>query len=106
MKSLITITLLTVSVFSTDYSSMSIDELSNLRGSVPVEERASFKEAWQNKTQYMSPDEQMKYMQRKNENNTNGKGTMTRQRLRDGSGSGGMYKGSRSGNGGGGGGRR
>ncbi|MBN2782587.1 MAG: hypothetical protein JXQ66_05045 [Campylobacterales bacterium] len=99
MKTFVTLLFLSASIFATDYSSMSIDELANLRGSVASEDRDAFKSAWQEKTQYLSPDEQMAYKRGGNSENSNA--TQTQQRLKDGSGSGGMYKGSK-GHGGGG----
>lgn len=106
MKRLLTITLLASSVFAVDYSTMSIDELSSLRGTVPIEERAAFRDAFQTKMQTLTPEERSTYR--------NGMGTQdrtmsqTQQRLRDGSGAGSMnmYKGTKGGFGGGGGGRR
>ena len=104
MKKIIGITLVAVSLFAVDYNGMSIDELSSLRGTVPTEDRDAFRSAFQDKTQYLSPEEKAAYSR----GNGQGNGTMTQtrtktqQRLRDGSGNGGQYKGSR-GNGGGGG---
>lgn len=86
-----------VSLFATDYSSMSIDELSSLRGSVPKQDRDAFKAAMQSKMQTLSPEERSSY-----KGIGNGQGQM----LRDGSGSGGMYKGSKVRGFGSGGGRR
>lgn len=83
MKKLFMILALGSYVFATDYSNMSIEELSNLRGSVPVEDRDSFRSAFQEKMKSLPVDERSQY--------SKGKG----QGLRDGSGSGNMYKGSR-----------
>lgn len=86
-----------VSLFATDYSSMSIDELSSLRGSVLEQDRDAFKAAMQSKMQTLTPQERAFY-----KGMGNGQGQM----LRDASGSGGMYKGSKGGGFGSGGGRR
>jgi hypothetical protein len=100
MKKFISILILSsIFLFATDYSSMSIDELANMRGNIPTEDRDAFKNAWQSKTQYLSPEEKISYMEAKRTGSENGKGTMTRQRLKDGSGGGNMYKGSRGKNG-------
>ncbi|MCK5110055.1 MAG: hypothetical protein KAQ94_00950 [Arcobacteraceae bacterium] len=113
MTKLMGIVLIATSLFAVDYTNMSVDELANLRGSVPAEDRDAFRSAFQEKTQYMSPEERMAYS--KGQGQGNGQmtrqrnQTKTQQRLRDGSGSGGQYQGSRSGGsrgGGGGGGRR
>ena len=113
MKKIIGTTLIAVSLFAVDYTSMSIDELANLRGSVPVEDRDAFKSAFQEKIQYLSPEEKIAYSRGKAQGD--GTGEMirqqnreqlqerTQQKLMDGSGSGGMYQGSRSGGFGGGG---
>lgn len=92
MKKSISILLLSTSIFATDYSSMSIDELANLRGNIATEDRDAFRSAWQDKTQYLTPEEQMAY--KKGSGSANSNATQTQQRLKDGSGSGNMYKGS------------
>lgn len=101
MKKLIMMITLATSLFAVDYNSMSVDELSNLRGSVPSSEREVFRNAFQEKLKYLTPEEQSKYMR------GNGQGTQNKnmnqerqrqkiqQRLQDGSGAGGMYQGSR-----------
>jgi hypothetical protein len=61
MKVFIIALLLSASVFATDYSSMSIDELSSMRGSVPAEDRDSFRSAWQSKMQGLSVEERQAY---------------------------------------------
>ncbi len=106
MKKLLTLTLMATAMFATDYSSMTIDELAVLRGTVPTEERADFQSAMQSKMQALTPEERANYRggigtqnqtQQRNQ-------TQTQQRLRDGSGAGSMnmYQGSRGGGGGGG----
>lgn len=97
MKKLLLIsTLLASMLYATDYSNMSIDELNSLRGSVPTEDRDTFRATMQSKMRALSPEERSSYR------NSTGQGQM----LKDGSGSGGMYKGSRGGGFGNGGGRR
>ncbi len=105
MKKLIMMTTLAASLFAVDYNSMSLDELSNLRGTVPAQERESFRSAFQEKLKYLTPEEQAKYrrgngqgMQNKNMNqnkNMMQNKNMNQQRFQDGSGAGGMYQGSR-----------
>lgn len=93
MKKLLTLTLMATAMFATDYSSMTIDELAVLRGTVPTEERADYQSAMQSKMQTLTPEERAEYRG----------GIGTQQQLKDGSGSGNMYqyKGSRGGGGGG-----
>jgi hypothetical protein len=98
MKKLLLITLLaTTTLFATDYDSMSIDELNTLRGTVPTEDRDSYRSAMQSKMQTLTPEERSSYR------SSNGKGSGQGKMLRDGSGGGNMYKGSRNGGFGGGG---
>ena len=89
MKKALAIALLSSLLFATDYSSMSIDELSNLRNSVPIEERDAFRDAYREKVQGLSPEERNSF--------SRGSGNGNGQRLQDGSGSNNMYKGSRGG---------
>ncbi len=87
---------------ATDFSSMSTEDLVNLRGSVSAEERDAFRSEIQSRLSTMSAEERSALgvgQSRSSYGSSNGKA----QRLRDGSGSGGMYRGSR---GRGGGGRR
>ena len=56
-KTVLTLGLLTLSLMATDYSSMTTDELINLRGSVPTEDRADFRAEMQSRISTMSTDE-------------------------------------------------
>ncbi|SFP01723.1 DUF1104 domain-containing protein [Hydrogenimonas thermophila] len=79
---------------ATDFSSMTTEDLLNLKGSVPVEERDAFRTEMQSRISNMSADEKAALgvgQSRSSYGSANG----TAQRLRDGSGSGGMYRGSR-----------
>ncbi len=101
MKKLVMMTTLVASLFAVDYNSMSLDELSNLRGTVPVEQRETFRNAFQEKLKYLTPEEQAKYRRGsgqgiKNQNKIqNQNRDQIQQRLQDGTGSGKMYKGSK-----------
>ena len=91
-KIILTLSLITVTLFATDFSKMNMEELNAMRGSVSIEERDAFKTEMQSRLQAMSPEERQQYIsERKKKSNTNGKGTM--QRSRDGSGTGMMRKG-------------
>lgn len=57
MKKITLIGLLTAAAFATDYSSMTLTELQNMRGSVPEADRAAFQNAMQSKMQSLSPEE-------------------------------------------------
>jgi hypothetical protein len=91
MKEIIIIALISSSIFATDYSSMTLDELQNLKGSIAQEERIEFQTAMKSKMQSLSYEERIAL---KDENHKSQYCSS-----RDGSGSGNMYKGTR-GNGG------
>jgi len=105
-----------VAVYATDFSSMSTQDLANMRGSVATEEREAFKNEMQSRMSSMSPEERATYSgANKNTASDSAGGNGTKQRVKDGSGSGsgGANKGSRNGsngngngNGGNGGGQR
>jgi len=95
MKKLIMMTTLAASLFAVDYDSMSLDELSNLRGTVPVEQRESFRNSFQEKLKYLTPEEQAKYQRRNAQGIQNKNMNKVQQRVQNGTGVGGMYKGSR-----------
>ena len=57
MKKLLLLGTLSVLAFAADYSTMSLSELSALKGTVPVEERATFKSAVQTKVQTATVEE-------------------------------------------------
>ena len=61
MKKLITIALLASGVFAADFSHMSTEEMMNMRGSVPVVDRPTFREEMQKRMQGMTPQERQKY---------------------------------------------
>jgi len=54
-------------LFASDYSSMSIDELANIRGTLynaTIEERNEFRSEWQKQIQSMTFEERQQYMGR------------------------------------------
>lgn len=61
MKKLITIALLASGAFAADFSQMSMDEMINMRGSVPADDRPAFQEEMQKRMQSMTPEERQKY---------------------------------------------
>ena len=63
MKKLIMIALLASGAWAADFSQMSTEEMMNMRGSVPVDDRPSFQQEMQKRMQSMSPEERQKYMQ-------------------------------------------
>lgn len=87
-KSILLSLLLTSSLFAADYSTMSLEELLNERGSVLDDDnKESFRSEMQSRMQELTPEERSSYRDlRRGEN-----GSV----LRDGSGSGNMYRGSR-----------
>jgi len=95
MKRLFVMATIVTSVFAADYNTMSLDELSSLRGTVPTQEREAFRSAFQEKMKYLTPEEQSKYMRGNGQGMQNKNMNQMKQRVQDGSGSGSMYKGSR-----------
>jgi hypothetical protein len=92
MKKLLLTGLAISTLFATDYTAMSLEELQSLKGTVPVEERTAFQAAMQEKVQGLTPDERSSLGIGKNRfNENNGQGDMNR--LRDGSGIGNNYEG-------------
>jgi Ca2+-binding EF-hand superfamily protein len=65
MKRFLIIGLFASSAWSADFSQMSTEEMMNMRGSVPVDDRPAFREEVQKRLQNMSLEERQKYMQRR-----------------------------------------
>ncbi len=61
MKRLIIIGLLASAAWAADFSQMSTEELMNMRGSVPVDDRPAFQQEMQKRMQSMTPQERQKY---------------------------------------------
>jgi len=61
MKKVITIALLASGAFAADFSQMSTEEMMNMRGSVPVDDRPTFQQEMQKRMQSMTPEERQKY---------------------------------------------
>ena len=93
MKKLILVAgLSTVCLLATDFSQMTIEELSAMRGTVPVAERDAFRAEMQKQLKAMTPEERQAYTTQRRESAGKGSGQGSMQRLRDGSG-GGMMRG-------------
>ena len=60
-KTVLTVGFLTLSLMATNFSSMSTEELINLRGTVAVEDRADFRTEMQSRVATMSADEQASF---------------------------------------------
>ncbi len=107
--SLVAMSLVAMSLVAADYSQMTTDELSALRGTVAVEDREVFRAEMQSRMQAMTPEERREYRVdrgftkgqglkdgsgkgKKNQgaNKGQGNGKRIQQRLRDGSGAGSM----------------
>jgi hypothetical protein len=61
---LIGLSLIVTPVWAADYSSMTTEELSSLRGTMKnqsQEEHAAFQQEWQSRTQNMTPEERQQY---------------------------------------------
>ena len=61
MKRLLIIGLLTSATWAADFSQMSTEEMMNMRGSVPVDDRPAFQQEMQKRMQSMTPQERQKY---------------------------------------------
>ena len=64
MKRLMIIALLASGAWAADFSQMTTEQMMNMRGSVPVDDRPAFQQEMQKRMQSMSPQERQKYMQR------------------------------------------
>lgn len=62
MKLLATMIFLATVLFAADFGHMSTEEMMQMRGSVPAEERADFQAEMQKRMQNMTPQERKKYM--------------------------------------------
>jgi len=60
-KTVLTLGFLTLSLMATDFSSMTTDELINLRGTVAVEDRADFRAEMQSRVATMSTEERASF---------------------------------------------
>ena len=75
MKRLIMMALLASSAWAADYSHMSTDEMMNMRGNVPVDDRPDFRQEMQKRMQNMTPEERQKYKGMSQCNGKKGQGT-------------------------------
>jgi hypothetical protein len=95
--------LMTIGLFATDFSQMSIAELNAMRGSVSTEDKSAYKAEVQNRLKAMDEAERNTYRAERRNGSSSGEGSMKQHRYGSGSGSrsggGGMHRG-------GGGGRR
>lgn len=81
-------------VYATDYSTLSTQELIDLRGTVPAEQRDAFRSEMQSRTSALSYDEKAALgLPQQRSATSSGYG----QQLRDGSGAGSMSRGSHAG---------
>jgi len=79
LKRIILISVLIVgSAFATDYSFMSNEEMMEMRGNVPEEDREAFRTEMQSRVGSMSEEEKSKFMQSKGQGQGNGSGNMNR----------------------------
>jgi Ca2+-binding EF-hand superfamily protein len=77
MKRVMIMALVASAAWAADFSQMSTEEMMNMRGSVPVEDRPAFQEEMQKRMQSMTPEERQKYKpmrQGMGMNNAQGKG--------------------------------
>ncbi|MCI0500715.1 MAG: DUF1104 domain-containing protein [Epsilonproteobacteria bacterium] len=103
MKKLILTAVLSIAAFGVDYTTMSIDEMQSIRGTVASEDKAAFQSSMQSKMQALSPEERQTYtsgMKQSKSGAQDGTGSQMRKGGGEGSGSGSMTR-SRSGSEGG-----
>lgn len=62
LMSILAGSILATGLWAADFSSMTMEELTALRGKVPVEERDAFRAEMQKRMQSMTPEERQKYM--------------------------------------------
>ena len=67
--------LLASAAWAADFSHMSTEEMMNMRGSVPVDDRPTFRQEMQKRMQSMSPEERQKYKGMGQCNGIKGQGT-------------------------------
>jgi len=84
-KIVLSMGIVAMSLLATDFSQMSTEELTALRGTVAVEDRDAFRTEMRSRMLAMTPEERAAYRQ----NRAKGNG----QKLQNGSGSGNMQKG-------------
>ncbi len=95
-KILIAGCILAGSLWATDYSGMTLDEMLSQKGSVAVEDREAFRAEMQSKMQDLTPEERSAIQGTKGSGQ--GQGNGQRKMLKDGTGGGNMYKGNGGGN--------
>ena len=93
--------LMTVGLWATDFSQMSIAELNAMRGSVSTEDRSAYKAEVQNRLKAMDEAERNSYREERRNGSSSGEGSMKQHRHGSGSGSGSGGGGMHRGNGGG-----
>ena len=74
MKRLLIMALLASGAWAADFSHMSTEEMMNMRGSVPVDDRPAFQQEMQKRMQSMTPQERQKYNMQKNKGMGQGMG--------------------------------
>ena len=110
MKKLLLTAMLSMAAFGVDYTTMSIDEMQSLRGTVADGDKAAFQSAMQSKMQALSPEDRQAYtssmkqsksgaqdgtgsqMRKGGSEGGGGSGSMTRTRTDGGAGSGSMTR--------------
>ena len=92
-KLVVAMGILTLGLYATDFSQMTMDVLNALRGAVSADERDAFKTEMQSRLQAMTPEERQTYISERRNSAGTGSGQGSMQRLRDGSGGGMMRRG-------------
>jgi hypothetical protein len=93
--------LITVGLFATDFSQMSIAELNAMRGTVSAQDKSAYKTEVQSRLKAMDEADRQTYRSDRRNGSASGEGSMKQHRYGSGSGSGGGGKHRGSGGGGG-----
>ena len=80
--------LMTVALWATDFSQMSIAELNAMRGLVSTEDRSAYKAEVQNRLKAMDEAERNSYREERRNGSSSGEGSMKQHRNGSGSGEG------------------
>ena len=104
MKKVTLIVLSTIAAFAADYTTMTLEEMQAMRGTLPVEERPAFQAEMQSRLQAMTPEERQaatSTMKQSKSGPMDGTGSQMRQGggmgsgMGSGTGGGKMYRGGR-----------
>lgn len=74
MKKIIAIAILATAIWAVDFTGYTTEQLIDMRGTVPVQDRADFRAEMQKRIQTMTPQERQLFMQSKQKRSGIGRG--------------------------------